>query len=215
MDPRPPPLPPPSPSADGGGAAAAPDGGGDPPSMPPPVATAPAGAADDAGAPPPPFAVPPGGGGGGGGFVVPPGYPVGPPPPPSPWPVAALAAAPESCLFKSALSGVMGGGLGLFAGLLFGGYSSGVDQAVEMKGPLRLKLRTGFAAAGVSMAEYGRSFARLGAPDWGVRRGGRAVLGAAHAGVPARARAANMALGCAGFAAFSTAIDYWLEGSTF
>lgn len=159
-----------------------------------------------------------------------------PPPPPSPWPVAALAAAPESCLFKAALSGVMGGGLGLFAGLLFGGYASGVDRAVEMKGPMRLKLRTGFAAAGVSMAEYGRSFARLGAVfalcDCAVEKTrarhdlwnsliGGCIAGAALSsaprtqGVPARARAGNMALGCAGFAAFSTAIDYWMEGSTF
>lgn len=142
-----------------------------------------------------------------------------------------LAKAPESCLFKSALAGLAGGGLGVFFGLFFGGYSNAVDKAVELQGPTSAKLRVGFKEAALSMRSYAKSFATFGVVFSGSEcavekfRARHDLYNSVIAGcttgsilssqpqqtIPARARLVQMAVGCAGMAAFSTAIDYYME----
>lgn len=137
----------------------------------------------------------------------------------------------ESCLFKAALSGTAGAGLGLFCGLLFGGYSSAVDKAVELEGPASLKLRVGFREAGRAMLSYSKQFAMFGVvfstSECTVEkiRARHDLYNSVIAGcatgaimasqprdrIPARARAVQMAVACGGMAAFSTAIDYYME----
>lgn len=139
--------------------------------------------------------------------------------------------ASESCIFKAALSGVAGGGLGVFFGLFFGGYSSAVDKAVELQGPTSAKLRVGFKEAAVSMRSYMKTFATFGVVFSGSEcaiekfRARHDLYNSVIAGcatgsilssqpmqsIPARARLIQMATGCAGMAAFSTAIDYYME----
>lgn len=137
----------------------------------------------------------------------------------------------ETCLFKAALAGTAGGGLGLFCGLLFGGYSTAVDKAVEMNGPASLKLRVGFREAGKAMLSYAKSFAMFGIVFSSTEctiekiRARHDLYNSVMAGcatgailasqprtqMPARARATQMALACGGMAAFSAAIDYYME----
>ncbi|KAJ8907954.1 hypothetical protein NDN08_008057 [Rhodosorus marinus] len=137
----------------------------------------------------------------------------------------------ESCVFKSGLSAVAGAGLGVFFGLLFGGYSNAVDEAVDFKGSTRQKLSVGFRSAAKAMGSYARSFSAFGMvysgsecaiekirakhDIWNAVNAG-CVTGATMASTPrsqigARARASQMAVGCAGMAAFSAAIDYYIE----
>jgi mitochondrial import inner membrane translocase subunit TIM22 len=146
--------------------------------------------------------------------------------------VGMVSTAAESCIFKSALAGVAGGGIGIFFGLFFGGYSNAVDKAVEMKGPTSAKLRVGFKEAAISMRSYSKSFASFGIVFTGSEcaiekiRARHDLYNSVIAGcatgailaseptnrlIPARARASQMAAGCAAMAAFSTAIDYYME----
>ncbi len=149
---------------------------------------------------------------------------------PAPW-VKMVNRGTESCLFKAALSGTVGGGLGLFCGLLFGGYSTAVDKAVEMDGPASVKLRVGFREAGRAMMSYAKSFAMFGivfsASECTVEKirarhdlynsviagcaTGAILASQPRQTIGARARATQMAVACAGMAAFSTAIDYYME----
>lgn len=137
----------------------------------------------------------------------------------------------ETCIFKAALSGTAGGAMGLLFGLFFGGYSNAVDKAVEMQGSAAVKLRVGFREAAKAMRGYARSFAMFGVvfsgsectvekirarhDIWNSIIGG-CVTGAVmssqpRTSMPYRARASQMAVGCAGMAAFSAAIDYYME----
>jgi mitochondrial import inner membrane translocase subunit TIM22 len=146
--------------------------------------------------------------------------------------IGIVTSATESCVFKSALSGVAGGGLGVVFGLFFGGYSNAVDKAVEMKGPTSAKLRVGFKEAAIAMKSYSKSFATFGIVFSGSEcvvekvRARHDLYNSIIAGcatgailaseptnrhIPVRARAAQMAIGCGGMAAFSTAIDYYME----
>lgn len=158
-----------------------------------------------------------------------------PPPPPDfqkpPAWVVMLNRGTESCLFKAAISGTAGGAMGLMFGLFFGGYSNAVDKAVEMQGSAGLKLRVGFREAAKAMRSYARSFAMFGVvfsgsectvekirarhDIWNSIVGG-CVTGAVmssqpRTSIPPRARVQQMAVGCAGMAAFSAAIDYYME----
>ena len=137
----------------------------------------------------------------------------------------------ETCLFKAAFSGVAGGGLGLFCGLLFGGYSQAVDKAVDLDGPALMKLRVGFREAGRAMKSYAKNFAMFGivfsCSECIIEktRAKHDLYNSVMAGcatgaimasqprdrIPARARAIQMAVACGGMAAFSTAIDYYME----
>jgi mitochondrial import inner membrane translocase subunit TIM22 len=162
--------------------------------------------------------------------------PIWPPAPPggmqaAPPMVQAISSATESCIFKAALSGIAGSGIGLVFGLFSGGYSNAVDKAVEMEGPASAKLRVGFKEAGLAMRPYAKSFAIFGI----VFSGSECVVekvrarhdlynsviagcatGAILASQPTqsispRSRFVQMAVGCGGMAAFSTAIDYYME----
>lgn len=145
--------------------------------------------------------------------------------------IRAINAGSETCVFKGATSGIVGGGLGLMMGLFFGGYSSAVDKAVEMDGPTSAKLRVGMREAWRAMASYGKSFARFGLfysvsectvekfrakhdmvnPVLGGCAAGAAMAAAPYESIPVRARAIQMGIGCASVAAFSAAIDYYME----
>ncbi len=157
---------------------------------------------------------------------LPPGYQK-----PPAWLQFVTTAPQESCIFKTAISGVMGYGLGMFCGLLFGGYSQAVDKAVEMEAPVGTKLRIGFKEAGRAMSTSARHFALFGAVYAGSEcviekvRARNDLYNPALAGcatgavlasqpttpIPAKARAIQMATGCATIAAFSTAIDYYMK----
>jgi mitochondrial import inner membrane translocase subunit TIM22 len=162
--------------------------------------------------------------------------PVWPPAPPggmqaAPPVVKAISGATESCLFKAALSGIAGSGIGLVFGLFSGGYSNAVDKAVEMQGPASAKLRVGFKEAGLAMRPYAKSFAIFGVVFSGSEcvvekvRARHDLYNSIIAGcatgailasqptqsIPHRARFTQMAVGCGGMAAFSTAIDYYME----
>lgn len=161
-------------------------------------------------------------------FIWPPLPPQDAPQPP-PW-VKMLNQGAESCFFKAAMSGTVGGGLGLFCGLLFGGYSSAVDKAVEMEGSSSVKLRVGFREAARAMGSYAKSFAMFGivfsASECTVEKvrarhdlynsviagcmTGATLASQPRQTIPARARATQMAIACGGMAAFSTAIDYYM-----
>lgn len=116
-------------------------------------------------------------------------------------------------------------------GLFFGGYSQAVDKAVELDGPTSLKLRVGFREAGKSMKSYAKNFARFGVSFslaecavekvrarhdiWNSVIGG-CVAGGVMSGewgqsMGARARLSQVGIGCASVAAFSAAIDYYME----
>lgn len=138
---------------------------------------------------------------------------------------------PESCLFKSALSATAGGVLGLGFGLFFGGYANAVDKAVEMEGSTGAKLRVGFREAAVAMRSYAKNFAVFGAvfsmSECTVEKVrarhdlyNSVIAGCATGAIMStqprtpmspQARATQMAVGCGGMAAFSTAIDYYME----
>lgn len=159
-----------------------------------------------------------------------------PPPPPAdfqkppPW-LVMINKGTESCMFKAALSGTAGGVMGLLFGLFFGGYSQAVDKAVEMEGSAGLKLRVGMKEAGRAMSSYAKSFAMFGLVFSGaectvekVRARhdiwnsiisgcvtGAVMSSQPRQNIPHRARASQMAVGCGGMAAFSAAIDYYME----
>jgi mitochondrial import inner membrane translocase subunit TIM22 len=162
--------------------------------------------------------------------------PIWPPPPPEgtpqppPW-LKVLSEANESCLFKGAISATAGSVFGVACGLFFGGYSNAVDKAVELEGPPSAKLRLGFREAGRSMRSMAKSFAIFGAvfsvSECTVEKiraqhdlYNSVIAGCATGAIlatqptqtmPARARATQMAVGCGGMAAFSVAIDYYME----
>jgi mitochondrial import inner membrane translocase subunit TIM22 len=149
---------------------------------------------------------------------------------PPPW-LQAVNSATESCLFKGALSATAGSVLGVGFGLFFGGYANAVDKAVELQGPTSAKLRVGFREAGLSMRSYAKQFAIFGAvfstSECTVEKirarhdlynsviagcaTGAILASQPTQSIPARARASQMAVGCAGMSAFSAAIDYYME----
>lgn len=162
--------------------------------------------------------------------------PIWPPAPPEglqkpPVWIRAVNSATESCLFKGALSATAGSVLGLGFGLFFGGYANAVDKAVELQGPTSAKLRVGFREAGIAMRSYAKHFAIFGAvfstSECTVEKVrarhdlyNSVIAGCATGAILAsqptqtishRARATQMAVGCGGMAAFSTAIDYYME----
>lgn len=121
--------------------------------------------------------------------------------------------------------------MGLMFGLFFGGYANAVDKAVEMEGSAALKLRVGMREAAKAMKSYARSFALFGFVFTGSECAvekfrarhdiWNSIIGGCATGaimssqirtpLPHRARASQMAVGCGGMAAFSAAIDYYME----
>lgn len=157
-------------------------------------------------------------------------FPPLPDTPPTPFELG-LRAATESCAFKAGSAGIVGGGLGVVFGLFFGGYSNAVDRAIDTKGSTLVKMRVGMREAGAAMSSYAKNFARFGFFLSGTEctletlRGrhdifnpvlGGCITGAGMASaplqsMPAKLRAQQMAIGCASLAAFSLAIEKYME----
>ena len=149
----------------------------------------------------------------------------------SPQAVKGINQVTESCAFKATLAGGAGGVMGLMMGVIFGGYSNAVDKAVEMEGSMAIKLKMGIKELGASMRSYGKTLALFGFMYSGSEcvvekfRARHDIYNAVAAGctsgaimassprspIGMRARATQMGVGCAGMAAFSAAIEYYME----
>jgi hypothetical protein len=137
----------------------------------------------------------------------------------------------ESCAFKAVAAAIAGGGLGVALGLFVGGFSVELDRAVEAQAPWRQQLRAYGRALAAQIRTYSKNFALWGATYtitecsvekyrarhdlWNSLIAG-CMTGAVLASQPrtqmsARTRTQQMTVGCLGVAAFSCAIDYWLE----
>lgn len=160
-------------------------------------------------------------------------WPIPPDTPPTPLELR-IKFVTESCLFKASTAGIVGGGLGLAFGLFFGGYANAVDKAVDTEGSTLVKVRVGMREAGAAMSSYAKNFARFGfflsATECFIERFrgrhdlfnpvvGGCITGAGMAAspsqqMPVKARATQMAIGCASLAAFSLAIEKYMEYSS-
>ncbi|CAI8043983.1 Mitochondrial import inner membrane translocase subunit Tim22 [Geodia barretti] len=122
----------------------------------------------------------------------------------------------ESCSFKSALSCVLGFGLGGAFGL----FMSGLDSPVTTE---KMTARETLRDMGAKSKSYAKNFALVGLMFAGSEcvlesyrgksgLGTSTMAGCATGGVIGlRAGVKAAAFGCAGFAAFSAAIDYFLR----
>ncbi|KAF2841170.1 TIM22 protein [Patellaria atrata CBS 101060] len=133
----------------------------------------------------------------------------------------------ESCPGKTSMSGVMGMGLGAMFGLFMSSmrYDTPLTpQGAEIaKLPVREQLRRGFKEMGRASYSSGKNFGLIGAIFAGTEcciEGFRAkndlsngiAAGCLTGGALAiKAGPQAAALGCAGFAAFSAAIDYYMR----
>jgi mitochondrial import inner membrane translocase subunit TIM22 len=142
-----------------------------------------------------------------------------------------MQAAMESCPSKLAIAGVMGFGLGGMFGIfmssmrydtpLSSGLPGGVGTVSDL--PVREQLRIGFKDMGKSAFSSAKNFGYIGAVFAGSEcaiEGFRAkndLYNGAAAGCFTGAFLARnagpqaAAVGCAGFAAFSSAIDYYMR----
>jgi len=125
----------------------------------------------------------------------------------------------ESCVFKSVLACVLGFGLGS----LFGMFTASVDPAYTLGDPAKLTVRQVFREMGQRSLSYGKNFAVIGMlfagtecaletyraqSDW---RNGTISGGIVGGVIGLRAGVKPAIFGAAGFAAFSTAIDYFMR----
>jgi len=128
-------------------------------------------------------------------------------------------AARESCTMQAIISGAVGGGAGLVLGAILAPFNSNVANMEVDNLPMREQFRRGFREMGNQSKSWGKNLMVIGAvfscsecfvektrarsDRWNPIFGGCITGGvlAANAGPQA------MAFGCAGFAAFSAAID--------
>ncbi|CAG2102329.1 unnamed protein product [Medioppia subpectinata] len=125
----------------------------------------------------------------------------------------------ESCAFKSGLSCVMGFGLGAAIGL----FSASVGPEALQTEPQTQSVKQVFKEMRVKTMSYAKNFAILGAmfaaiectiesyrgkTDW---KNGTLAGGVTGGLIGLRAGVKGGILGAAGFAAFSTIIDYYLR----
>ena len=125
----------------------------------------------------------------------------------------------ESCTMQAIISGVVGGGAGMVLGAVLAPFNSNVSN-MEMDGlPMREQFRRGFREIGSQSKSWGKNLMVIGAvfscsecfvektrartDRWNPIFGGCITGGVLAAGQGPQA----MAFGCAGFAAFSAAID--------
>mmetsp|Transcript_52360 Transcript_52360/g.170299 ORF Transcript_52360/g.170299 Transcript_52360/m.170299 type:complete len:153 (-) Transcript_52360:517-975(-) len=139
---------------------------------------------------------------------------------PTPWqpPVEPGQAFRESCTMQAIVSGVVGGGAGLVLGAVLTPLNSQLQQETEHL-PLREQMRRGGREMGSQSRSWGKNLLVIGAvfsvsecfveksrgrsDRWNSIFGGCLTGGVLAAGAGPQA----MGVGCAGFAAFSAAID--------
>lgn len=135
----------------------------------------------------------------------------------------------ESCYAKTVMSGVAGFGLGGVFGLFMASmaydtpYHTAGAGATQTTIPWRQQLRTGFKDMGARSWSTAKNFAMVGSLFTGIECGiegfrakndiGNGIAAGCMSGaILARGSGPQgMAVGCAGFAAFSAAIDTWMR----
>ncbi|KAJ9629447.1 Mitochondrial import inner membrane translocase subunit tim22 [Taxawa tesnikishii (nom. ined.)] len=138
-----------------------------------------------------------------------------------------MQAAMESCPAKTAISGVMGFGLGGVFGLFMSSMRYDTPMTIQgaeiSKLPVRQQLQQGFKEMGRASWSSAKNFGLVGAIFAGTEcciegyRGKNDLTNGVAAGcitggvLAAKAGPQAAAVGCAGFAAFSAAIDYYMR----
>ncbi|KAL1499519.1 hypothetical protein AB1Y20_011722 [Prymnesium parvum] len=127
-------------------------------------------------------------------------------------------AARESCTMQSIISGVVGGGAGMALGAVLAPFNSSVGVESEHL-PIKEQFRRGLREMGTQSRSWGKNLAVIGAvfqcsecfveksrgrSDRWNAVGGGCITGGVLA---INAGPQGMAMGCAGFAVFSYAID--------
>ncbi|KAI1438823.1 Tim17/Tim22/Tim23/Pmp24 family-domain-containing protein [Xylaria sp. CBS 124048] len=147
--------------------------------------------------------------------------------------IKAMNAMMESCFGKSAISGVMGFGMGGLFGMFMASMS--YDTPYHVPGapgaaakpigdlPMREQLKIGFKDMGTRSWSTAKNFGKVGLLFSGIECGiegfrakndlaNGAAAGCLSGGILARnAGPTAIVGGCAAFAAFSTAIDVWMR----
>lgn len=141
--------------------------------------------------------------------------------------VKAMQAGMESCATKLVMSGVAGAGMGAIFGLFMS--SMRYDTPLTPQGqeiaklPMRQQLRAGFKEMGRASYSSGKNFGLIGAVFSGTEcaieglRAKNDLMNGVAAGcitggaLAMKAGPQATAVGCAGFAAFSAAIDYYMK----
>ncbi|KAI1361952.1 Tim17/Tim22/Tim23/Pmp24 family-domain-containing protein [Xylaria arbuscula] len=147
--------------------------------------------------------------------------------------IKAMNAMMESCFGKSAISGVMGFGMGGLFGMFMasmaydtpfhtpGGPGSPVKPIAEL--PMREQLKVGFRDMGARSYSTAKNFGKVGLMFSGIECGieglrakndlaNGVAAGCLTGGILAKSGGPTaVAGGCAAFAAFSAAIDVWLR----
>nr|CAG8596236.1 11703_t:CDS:2 [Entrophospora candida] len=120
----------------------------------------------------------------------------------------------ESCLFKVALSGAAGFALDGLFGTFMSSFemSSSVDSSIYDK-PMKQQLKATAKDMLNKSYSMAKNFALIGAIYSGTERGYRSTAAGCITGGILAAKAGPQAVlfGCVGFAAFSTAIDYYMR----
>ncbi|KAJ2766643.1 Mitochondrial import inner membrane translocase subunit tim22 [Coemansia nantahalensis] len=134
---------------------------------------------------------------------------------------AAAASVTDSCAFKAGFSGVAGFGIGAVFGLMLSGieFSAPADTSASTK----QQIRTVFRDMGAKSLASAKNFAIMAAIFSGSEcmiesyRGRNDLYNSVAAGcvtggtLAVRTGPRGMAAGCAGFAAFSVAIDWYMH----
>jgi len=128
----------------------------------------------------------------------------------------------ESCVFKTIMSGALGFLFGFGIGSFFSFGMNPTPEQIENKS-FRYQVIDGFKQSGKSGWNMGKGFASAGILFSGSEcaiesyRGKSDIYGSVSAGcvsgalLGVRGGPASMAFGCAGFAAFSAAIDIFTQ----